>query len=126
MKLLVCGDRNWTRRDVIKWALAQLQPDDVVIHGACRGADLMAAACAQSMGIETRAYPAKWDELGRRAGPIRNQQMLSENPDIGLAFAFHDDMENSRGTADMVRRLRKAGIPVSVMTSREYEARRGG
>ena len=49
--------------------------------------------------------------LARAAGPIRNQRMLVEGkPD--LVIAFHDDLESSRGTKDMIKRSLKAGIRV--------------
>jgi len=50
---------------------------------------------------------ANWAELGRKAGPIRNQQMLDEGkPNLVVAFP------GGRGTADIVRRARAAGIEV--------------
>jgi hypothetical protein len=52
-------------------------------------------------------YKAEWDKHGRAAGPIRNQQMLDDGkPDLVLAFA------GGRGTDDMCRRAREAGIEV--------------
>lgn len=49
----------------------------------------------------------------RQAGPIRNEQMLQEGqPDKVLAF--HENLAQSRGTADMVRRAAKAGVPVEI------------
>lgn len=44
---------------------------------------------------------------GKAAGPIRNQRMLDEGkPDLVVAFP------GGRGTADMVRRAKAAGVPV--------------
>lgn len=48
--------------------------------------------------------------------PIRNQKMLDDNPDIDIVIAFHSDLENSRGTKDMVNRARKKGIKVCIFT----------
>jgi len=50
---------------------------------------------------------AKWSKHGRAAGPIRNQEMIDEcKPDLVVAFP------GGRGTADMVRRAKAAGIRV--------------
>jgi hypothetical protein len=57
--------------------------------------------------IPCSVYMADWDGLGRKAGPIRNQRMLDEGkPDLVIAFP------GGRGTADMVRRAREAGVEV--------------
>jgi hypothetical protein len=50
---------------------------------------------------------ADWNTHGRAAGPIRNQRMLDEvKPELVVAFP------GGRGTADMVRRAREAGVNV--------------
>lgn len=83
----------------------------LVIEGEARGADTMAAHWARTLGIEVAAFPANWDDHGRAAGPIRNKQMLDEGrPDAVIAFST--DLANSRGTANMVRQARAAGVPV--------------
>lgn len=76
----------------------------------------MAKAVAQSQGYTVESYPADWKRYGRAAGPIRNRQMLEEGkPD--LIIAFHSNLAESRGTANMVKIARKAGIEVRVFTS---------
>lgn len=43
--------------------------------------------------------------------------MLDTHPDIGLVLAFHDNIGQSAGTADMVKAARERGIPVNVIGS---------
>lgn len=116
MKVLVCGDRNWEDGAMIHAQLAKAksnaQSPVTVIHGDARGADTLGGLAAQRLKLEVHAFPANWQRFGRGAGPIRNREMLDERPD--LVLAFHDDLDNSKGTADMVRIARKAGIPVVV------------
>lgn len=117
MRILVCGDRNWTDEATILRRLEEYRPiarEVVVIHGAARGADTLGRAIAEGLGYRILGFPANWRRYGRAAGPIRNQQMLDEGrPD--LVLAFHNDIQNSRGTRDMVARARLAGIPVEVI-----------
>lgn len=112
MRVLICGDRNWTDIETIADCIRVLPLHSTVIHGAARGADSIAGALAGTAPtLDVESYPAKWDRYGRAAGPIRNQQMLDEGkPD--LVLYFHDNLAQSKGTADMVRRAQKAGIPV--------------
>jgi hypothetical protein len=119
VKVLVCGDRNWTDRKLISRELAALVPPEgivmTVIHGAARGADTIGGEVAHLMGAGVRPFPADWAFYGRAAGPTRNQRMLDDGkPD--LVLAFHDDLANSKGTADMVRRAEKAGVPVKIVS----------
>ena len=112
MKILVCGDRNWVDKKAIFRELSKYPRDTIVIEGEARGADSLARVVALGLGVSVERYPANWDKYGRAAGPIRNQQMLDQKPD--LVLAFHADLDNSKGTRDMVIRARKAGIEVLV------------
>ena len=90
--------------DCILTRLREIQPR-VVIHGACKGADVLAGQAAHILDIQVEEYPAEWGRYGRAAGPIRNQQMLDEGrPDCLLAF--HSDIRKSKGTADKIRRAK--------------------
>lgn len=78
----------------------------VLIHGGAPGADRHAKRWAVMNDIQTMGFPADWS-LGPRAGPLRNQRMIDEGePDLVVAFP------GGRGTADMVRRAKAAGIEV--------------
>lgn len=113
MRALVTGDREWTDWDLIHQVLSRLPAGTVVIHGGALGADLLAGSVAQELGFEELEFRADWRRFGKAAGFLRNQRMLTiGQPDIVLAF--HHDLGRSKGTADMVRRARKAGVPVEV------------
>lgn len=115
MRILFCGDRNWTNYKVIADVMADLHPD-VVIEGEAQGADSMARDAAEYFGIPVLQFPANWVKYGRAAGPIRNTQMLREgNPD--LVVAFHDNINASKGTLNMVQQARKQSIKVMVYNS---------
>ena len=120
MIILVTGDRNWADYRMIRNALAAYVlsiPDEYpstfirVVHGAARGADRLAGYAAKSIGADLVEYPADWAKYGHAAGLIRNQFML-DSEKVDLVLAFHDDLENSKGTKDMVNRALKAGIKV--------------
>jgi hypothetical protein len=111
MRVLICGDRNWSDFDAICDVVASLPSDAVVIEGEARGADSMARRAAEMRGLKVERYPAKWDEFGKRAGPIRNHQMLKEGSPTHVIY-FHDSIEASKGTAHMVAISRSAGVPV--------------
>mgnify|MGYP001591945783 CR=1 FL=1 len=110
-RVLICGDRNWTDGVRILNVLHDHLPCEVVISGTARGADSLGEAAASTLEIPVLRFPAEWEKYGRAAGPIRNQQMLTEGkPDIVLAF--HDNIVKSKGTADMIKRAMRAGLKV--------------
>lgn len=113
IKTLICGDRNWNNYWPIYYVLSKLDKDTIIIHGAARGADSIAGAIATSLGFEVVSVPADWKKYGKAAGPIRNRVMLDMNPD--LVIAFHNDIENSKGTKDCVKEAEKRGIEVKIV-----------
>lgn len=113
MKALVCGGRDHEDKMAVWYVLDSYGPPEIteIISGMARGPDMFAAEWARKFGFTLHKFPADWDQYKKAAGPIRNQQMLDEGkPDIVIAFPT----KNSRGTWDMVRRAKKAGIETKV------------
>jgi YspA, cpYpsA-related SLOG family len=115
MKVLVCGDRNWTDRQVIEDRLRLLPSQTTIIHGDCRGADKMAGEVARSLGFDVVPCPADWGKHGRAAGPIRNREMLKMRPN--LVIAFHDDLGKSRGTKNCLMQALEEGVGIEAIGS---------
>lgn len=125
MKVLVTGSRDWRDEPMVLEALQKVGVT-MLIHGAARGADIIAARAARTLGLPEdaiRGYPADWAMYGRAAGGIRNSQMIREehlpsNPiDICIAFP----LPTSIGTHDMMRKALAAGIHVWVPAREEYK-----
>lgn len=110
MRVLVCGGRDYNDYDRVEDVLNTIwraDGDYEIIHGCARGADSLADRYALQYNVLAHPYPAKWDEHGRAAGPIRNQQMLDEGkPDLVVAFP------GGRGTEHMIKIAQDAGIEV--------------
>lgn len=83
-------------------------PSDIeIISGMASGVDSVAVDWATCNWCKWHEYPANWEEYGKRAGYIRNKQMLDEGkPDLVVAFP------GGRGTAMMVKLARHAGVEV--------------
>lgn len=110
MRLLVCGDRKWTdERAMARKLKPVIHLIEVLMHGDADGADKLSAVVARQLGLpeeKIKAFPADWDTFHKAAGPIRNQQMLTEGRPTDV-YAFHHDLSKSKGTRDMVMRARK-------------------
>ena len=86
-----------------------------VIHGGAPGADDLGGQWARCNGVKETRVDADWDTHGRAAGPIRNSFMVTLKPDRAFGFP------GGKGTTDMFKKLRAAGIPVDMAQDlREY------
>ena len=110
MRVLVCGGRDYDDDARVNRTLVELHNDrriTAIIHGGATGADTYAARWGAWYGVDVLKFAARWSTEGRGAGPKRNQRMLDVGkPDLVVAFP------GGRGTADMVRRARAAGVRV--------------
>src|SRR3990167_9227834 len=101
MRVLVCGGRDYGNANYVHAELGTRKPTCVITGGCPTGADAHAREWAMRMKVPTLTVQADWVSLGKKAGPIRNQQMIdTAKADIVLAFP------GGRGTADLVRRAR--------------------
>ena len=109
MRIMVTGSRDWQKPAVIDNALADYDGVHTLVVGDCpSGADRIAKTIAEKRGWDVEVFKADWLNLGRAAGPIRNNQMVLSEPDVCLGFVRN----NSRGTTGAMSLATKAGIPV--------------
>jgi hypothetical protein len=108
MRILVCGGRDFNNYDLLSKTLYEhALPDSVIIQGCASGADEMAWDWAKANAYKYESYPANWNKYGKRAGYIRNTQMLNEGkPDLVIAFP------GGKGTQMMINLAEAAGVPV--------------
>lgn len=108
MRVLVCGGRNYANKELLFKQL-DIHKDNItcIISGCAKGADTLAIEWAKSNNILCLEYPADWNKYGKKAGPIRNQQMIEEAfPNLVIAFP------GGTGTNDMIKRARSNKIDV--------------
>ena len=115
-RILVCGGRDYNERKTIFRQLDLLSYEHTRFILVCGyghypqeldGADYHAYCWAVENRFPCGNFPAAWGLRNKAAGPIRNSEMLKEmQPDLVVAFP------GGRGTADMVKKARAAGVEV--------------
>lgn len=112
-RVLVTGSRTWTDVDTLNeqlnlaWTVHRGRM--VLMHGDCpQGADALADTWAEVNGVPVERHPADWNLHGKKAGIIRNEDMVATRPDIVLSF----NRGNSPGTAHCTRVAEAAGLKV--------------
>lgn len=122
-RCLVTGSRTWDDEATVNRALDAVAFGAesagyerlVVVHGAARGADSIADRWVREwpvaeLTVTAERCPANWRDHGRRAGIVRNLEMLRSGPDVVLAF-IRDDSAGATHCAELAG---EAGIPLRV------------
>ena len=113
MKIIIAGGRDFSNyqllREKCNWYFSRKKPT-AILCGKAKGADSLGEQYAKETHIPIRYFPADWKTYGKRAGMVRNRQMLKEADGL---IAFWDG--NSHGTKNMIQIAREQGIPVRVV-----------
>jgi hypothetical protein len=117
MRIIVCGGRDFDDPLTVRRTLFAIHegprgPIKHLWHGNARGADTLADGWASEVGVPCHPTPAQWSKFGKKAGPMRNQAMLGQGIDLVVAFP------GGRGTDDMKKRARAAGVEVLEITDK--------
>jgi hypothetical protein len=110
MRVAIIGSRDYPDRTHLDQAIAQSGYEiTAVLCGGARGPDTWGKDWAEQRGIPVVDYPADWGRYGKRAGMIRNTEMIAA---ADAVIALWDGV--SRGTAEAIKLARRRGIPVCV------------
>ena len=110
MKLAIVGSRDFYNYTYLENLLDPIKEKiEWIISGGAKGVDSLAEKYAARNQIPFLLFPANWERYGKRAGFLRNQQIV-DAADYMLAIPTLQ----SRGTRDSIRRAEIKGIPIEV------------
>lgn len=111
-RLAVVGSRSFTDVDlmtiVLMEMLARQRGDLTIISGDAEGAETIAEAVAESLGIKTIVFRLSWSVYGKRARFIKNKQIVDESDAIAVFYGLDGE---SRDAAHTLRLARFEGMP---------------
>lgn len=81
-----------------------------IVSGGARGADAMAESYAKAHGFPCTVYPADWEKHGRKAGFLRNRQIV-DHADMVLALWDGE----SKGTGMTIDLAKRKGVPLVIV-----------
>lgn len=111
MRVIVAGSRTATRAHVLQAILRCPWSGFIsqVISGTARGADQHGERWAYENQLPVATFPADWEVLGKRAGPLRNMAMAQAAD--GLIAAWDGE---SAGTKNMFRQAKSMGLRIGI------------
>jgi len=107
---------NYTLENIIQDEFTKLKNKYntiFLIEGEAEGVDLTAKSIGEKFSFTISAFKPDWKKYGRAAGPIRNLEMVKKllvfkNKGCSvLVQAYHNDLENSRGTKNTIEQCLK-------------------
>lgn len=115
MKLAIIGSRTFNNYNQLNEVLEPYKSRiTLVISGAAKGADSLGEKWANENNIETLIFPADWNTYGKRAGFIRNEDII-KNCECVVAFWNG----KSKGTAHSLSLCKKLNKPYKIIDINE-------
>ncbi len=111
--VIIAGSRSFRDYNKLKTkcdALFANKKPTVIISGGAPGADTLGQVYATERKIPCIIMPPNWDNLGEKAGYVRNEEMLEK---ADALVALWDGQ--SSGTAHMIQISRRKEIPVKIV-----------
>lgn len=112
-KLIIAGSREFDNysflKEKIDFLLKNVVDDVEIVSGTARGADTLGERYARENNLYVKLFPAHWNEFGKSAGFIRNEEMAKYS-DACVVFW----MNNSKGTKHMIDISQKYNLKLRI------------
>ena len=111
-RIAVVGSREYPLPEAVRAFVTrchQKYPEAILVSGGTRGVDQTAEHQAMVVGMRTLILKANWDLYGRKAGFLRNSEIV-QNADV--VAAFWDG--RSHDTKDTIEKAKATRLPVFV------------
>jgi len=111
MKLAIVGTRTFCDYGKMEDTLEEYKDRITeIISGGAQGADRLAEIYAKDYEIPIRIFKADWKTYGKRAGPMRNKQIVDAADEV---ITFWDG--KSSGTKSTIDFAQEKGIPTHII-----------
>ncbi len=117
MNVIIAGSRNFDNYKLLKEKVDNIlkdKKDITIVSGTANGADKLGEKYAFENNLSLKKFPADWEEHGKSAGYIRNEQMAKFSQ---ILIAFWNG--KSKGTKHMIDLANKHSLDVYVFDINE-------
>ena len=113
MRVIIAGSRNFNDYGIVKKklnAILKNQKEVTIISGTANGADKLGERYANDNHLKLEQYPAMWDLFGKKAGYMRNEEMVKV---ADAAIVFWDG--KSKGSKHMIDISKKYNLNLRIV-----------
>lgn len=112
--IIVCGGRHFENYALLCKTLAENFGNDIeeIVSGHCQGADTLGEKWAKEHDVPCKIFPAEWKRYGKKAGPMRNKQMVDYIDGFSKKAVVAFTSLNSVGTRNTIALAKRKGISV--------------
>ena len=111
MKVAIIGSRTFNDFDRLTEEMKKIKfKVSTVISGGADGTDSLAEKWAKTNKIATEIYLPDWAKFGKRAGFIRNRDIINNSD---ACIAFWDG--KSKGTQNSIELAKRKNIPITLI-----------
>jgi hypothetical protein len=111
-RVAIVGSREFLDLQLVRDYVARLHAGCTVVSGGARGVDRAAERSARARGLAVVVFPADWVRLGRRAGVVRNREIVDA---CDFLVAFWDGA--SPGTRHSLDYAAEVGRPHEIVSA---------
>ena len=112
-RVAIVGSRDYPNARIAagavlsRWAARTYDPQHqvTIVSGGARGVDSVAIEIAKARGFPVQVLPADWQRWGKRAGYMRNEELVSVVDEV--IVLWDGESKGSKHTIDLTLRLRK-------------------
>lgn len=117
LRILVCGGRHFSDyallEKTIKDIIAENGCENIeIVSGHCVGADRLGKLYAEKHNAQVKIFPAAWEKYGKRAGSMRNKQMVDYISGFKDKIAVAFISANTKGTRNTIALAKRANTRV--------------
>jgi uncharacterized protein YozE (UPF0346 family) len=115
-KVIIAGTREFDDYEKFKKFVTSIFDDNIfpehdekiqIISRNANGVDKLGERYAKEYGYDLLLYPANWDKYGKKAGPIRNTEMVKI---ADCLIAVWDGQ--SKGTKDIINKAKANNLNI--------------
>lgn len=128
MIVLISGSREgFTYKDFKEKLLSVTDPDKIteMVSGGARGVDTFARRFSSEFGLKFKCLEADWDNLGKKAGMVRNVEMAeyvkakTVGKEESIVVAFRNN--HSSGTTHMIKSAQRLGLDLVIFDKQSVD-----
>lgn len=117
LRIFVCGGKHFS-----DYALLGKTIKDIIVENGCENIEIVSGHCvgagrlgelyAEKHNAQVKIFPAAWEKYGKRAGSMRNKQMVDYISSFKNKIVVAFISANTKGTRNTISLAKKANIHV--------------